>query len=332
MAVEARTDRPEVLEVLAVLDHRPTRLETDAERSLLARLGGGCNVPLAASAAVQGDRIELRARLVSPDGTIEIVAKRTGEATREGADRLGKQLARDLQDRGASKILEAAGIGQDPADWGPLDEAISQLPDGFDGLILTSANAVHRWAGRARLAGLDPIQLRPRWVVVAGDVTRAALAEYGVIADLVPTRSVSEEILRLMTEQVSEDLPGSTWLMPRAKVAREVLPDGLRSVGARVIVAPAYETRPPADSGPVLKKLEAGLAGITFASGSAVRNLQTVVGDKLVEKLAGVAVASIGPVTTKACTDAGLHVAIESETASIPMLAQAIVQHLREAS
>ncbi len=105
LGIQTRAGDYETLIPLQALEHKPTRLEVEAERAVLAALQGGCSVPLAAQARVDGDRITLSARVLSAEGAQEAVSTRRGEATREGATRLGRQVARELVDRGAARIL-----------------------------------------------------------------------------------------------------------------------------------------------------------------------------------------------------------------------------------
>ncbi len=107
MAVQGRADDEATAMLLHPLEHRPTRLEVEAERGVLAALGGGCSLPLGVSGRVSGDRLSLDAILLSTDGTSVVSAKRVGEATRTGAARLARTLCRDLHDRGAQALLSA---------------------------------------------------------------------------------------------------------------------------------------------------------------------------------------------------------------------------------
>ncbi|MBO4205479.1 hydroxymethylbilane synthase [Micromonospora echinofusca] len=116
LAVECRVDDPELIELLAVLDHAPSRAVVTAERALLATLEAGCSAPVAAFAELaegdDGDEIYLRGAVVSPDGTRDLRLSRTG--TPADAEGIGKALAADLLDRGADSILgqpEQSGPG-----------------------------------------------------------------------------------------------------------------------------------------------------------------------------------------------------------------------------
>lgn len=105
IAVQGRAGDGDVAALLHPLEHRPTRLEVKAERGLLAALGGGCSLPLGVRGTVSGDRLILEAVLLDPEGTSELRARRVGEATLVGAERLARTLCRDLMDRGAADLL-----------------------------------------------------------------------------------------------------------------------------------------------------------------------------------------------------------------------------------
>ena len=93
---------------LAKIDHGPTRACSLAEREVLWVLDGHCNSPIAGHAILSGDRISLRAAVISLDGRDMI------EATQEGAaDRpreLGRSVGLELLDKGAATIIEAAQL------------------------------------------------------------------------------------------------------------------------------------------------------------------------------------------------------------------------------
>lgn len=105
IAVEGRVDDSEVLELVRPIEHRPTRVEVEAERAVLGALEGGCSLPLGVAARADGGTLALVALAVSPDGSRVLRAERRGEATPVGARRLGRIVARDLLDRGARELL-----------------------------------------------------------------------------------------------------------------------------------------------------------------------------------------------------------------------------------
>lgn len=109
LAIECRVDDTDLVELLAALDHAPTRAAVTAERALLATLEAGCSAPVAAYAELAegdtGDEIYLRGAVISPDGARDIRLSRTG--TPADAAEIGKALAADLLDAGADTILVA---------------------------------------------------------------------------------------------------------------------------------------------------------------------------------------------------------------------------------
>nr|WP_323374112.1 hydroxymethylbilane synthase [Plantactinospora alkalitolerans] len=107
LAVECRADDSDLIELLSVLDHAPTRAAITAERSFLATLEAGCSAPVAGYAELaegdDGDEIYLRGAVISPDGSRDIRLSRTG--TPAEASEIGKALAAELLDLGADSIL-----------------------------------------------------------------------------------------------------------------------------------------------------------------------------------------------------------------------------------
>jgi hydroxymethylbilane synthase len=107
LAVECRLDDHDLVELLATLDHAPTRAAVIAERALLATLEAGCSAPVAAYAELaegeDGDEIYLRGAVISPDGSRSVRLSRTG--TPADAAEIGKALAADLLDNGADTLF-----------------------------------------------------------------------------------------------------------------------------------------------------------------------------------------------------------------------------------
>ncbi|MGC4811553.1 hydroxymethylbilane synthase [Micromonospora sp. DT228] len=111
LAVECRVDDNDLVELLATLDHAPSRSAVTAERAFLATLEAGCSAPVAAYAELaegdDGDEIYLRGAVISPDGTRDLRLSRTG--TPADAAEIGKALAAELLDLGADSILGHEG-------------------------------------------------------------------------------------------------------------------------------------------------------------------------------------------------------------------------------
>jgi hydroxymethylbilane synthase len=108
VAVEGREDDPRVARLLAPLDDVPARLATSAERALLARLEGGCLVPVGALARTDGGVLRLRGLVAALDGSRVIAGDDDAPAAGEAeACALGARLAERLLGDGAAEILRA---------------------------------------------------------------------------------------------------------------------------------------------------------------------------------------------------------------------------------
>ena len=91
-------------EICRLLDHAPTHAAVRAERGLLARLGGGCQVPIGAHATVHGDSLQLLGVVAAPDGG-EIIRAQDAGPVRD-AEQIGQRLGAKLLEMGAQRILE----------------------------------------------------------------------------------------------------------------------------------------------------------------------------------------------------------------------------------
>ena len=105
LGIEIRDDRPEMRELVAFLDHSPTRLCVTAERAFLRRLDGGGQVPIAAHAVLEGEELCLEALVADPLGKVVFRDTVRCAATLEDADAAGQKLAEKLLADGADKIL-----------------------------------------------------------------------------------------------------------------------------------------------------------------------------------------------------------------------------------
>lgn len=109
IAVECREDDIEINQLLQGVEHQPTRVATDAERSLLRRLEGGCQVPIGAYGEVIEDRLSLQAIVATLDGQRLIRAQ--GEGALNQAEELGIEVADKLLSMGGKEILQQVRSG-----------------------------------------------------------------------------------------------------------------------------------------------------------------------------------------------------------------------------
>src|SRR5213078_3917463 len=174
-------------------------------------------------------------------------------------------LAARLRALGAEAI-EAPAIRIEPTESEELDRAIERI-DEYALVCLTSPNGATLLAEGLMRRGRDARALAGAVVAAIGPGTAAALAGFGIGADVIPERSVAEALVEALEHVPVE---GRRVLVARAAEARDVLPDALRERGAEVDVVTLYETRAeplPED------RLRAVAAAdyVTFTSSSTVR-------------------------------------------------------------
>jgi len=104
VGIECRTDDAELHQLLACLNDPQTATRVTAERALNRHLNGGCQVPIACYAVLEGDQLWLRGLVGQPDGTQLLRAE--GRAPAEQAEALGVQVAEALLAQGAAQILK----------------------------------------------------------------------------------------------------------------------------------------------------------------------------------------------------------------------------------
>lgn len=237
-------------------------------------------------------------------------------------------LSEQLEALGA-RCYEAPAIKVVPPEsYELLDYSISRLSE-YHWLIFTSTNGVDAFFNRLRLKRLDARALHGLKVAAIGAATAARLKENGVLADLVPVEFKAEGILQALTPFIT---PGMNVLIPRALIARDILPQKLCDIGAKVDVVPAYRTvTGEADRERVRKLLgNAAVDLVTFASSSSVLNLLTLLGEDGVELLNSATVACIGPVTAMTCRDHGIRRDIIADEFTISGLVESIRKHYQE--
>lgn len=177
----------------------------------------------------------------------------------------------------------------------PLDRVLRRLEE-YDWLIFTSANGAERFGRRwRRVRRPFPKKLR---TCAIGPATSEAMRSFGFPVHRVSKEYVAESILKALPP-----VKGSRILIPRAAVARDVLPVELRRRGASVEVVEAYRTVPDRSGLVRLRRwVREGRVGcVAFTSSSTVRNFFALLGaaDRRRLKASGAVAASIGPVTTR---------------------------------
>ena len=231
------------------------------------------------------------------------------------------ELAAALSGAGA-RVVEVPVIEiADPEDGGVALRRAAEAVAGYDWVAFTSANAVHRFVSLLR----DGRAFGTARLAAVGEATATALAGYHLVADLVPDLDRTAEGLAVAFPVAPG---GGRVLFPRAAVARDSLPEGLRSKGWEVDEVEVYRTVPaPPPAAEVVAALEEAQV-VTFTSPSTVASylsMRTAAGEPLPVPPV---VACIGPVTAAAARKAGLEVAVESPSPSGEALVTAVAAYL----
>ncbi|BBD09807.1 uroporphyrinogen-III C-methyltransferase [Desulfovibrio ferrophilus] len=208
-------------------------------------------------------------------------------------------------------------------DYAEVQAAIGQI-ENYDWLVFTSVNGVLKFWEQLDGMGLDTRVLGGRKVAAIGPATAEALVARGVRPDFVPPKYVAESVVAGLIERGVGQ--GTKVLIPRARVAREVLPEELSKAGADVTVLPVYETGLNED-GPeeLVAKLDAGdIDYVTFTSSSTVENFFQLLAPEKLKQYPDVKLACIGPVTAKTLAEYGFTPDIQPEDYTIPALAAAL--------
>lgn len=253
--------------------------------------------------------------------TLPLAGKRIA-VTRARAQ--SEALAAPLEALGAQVIAIPTIEVRDPDSWSALDNALARLGE-FDFLVLTSVNGVQKLLERLTIAGRTTASLGHLEVGAIGPATAAELRAAGIRVDFVPQSYRAEGLLHALTER---DLAGKRFLIPRAKVARDVVPRVLGERRAHVEVVEAYQTALPLLDREALQKLLNPLPDlVTFTSSSTATNFARLLEDETKHGLmspAEIRAASIGPITSETARSLGFQVVLEAEEYTIPGLIAAI--------
>lgn len=234
--------------------------------------------------------------------------------------RQAAELAAPLSELGAEPILLPTIEIREAEDPEPLDEAIARLRT-YDWVIFTSVNGVRYFVEHLDRSVRDLRALSTVKICTIGPATRAAVEALHLKVDLMPEEYVAESLVAAFTD---EHLNGRRILLPRAAVARDVVPKELARRGASVDVVEAYRTVAPAGLAEHAAEVFARRPDwITFGSSSAVRNLIAAAG---APALAQLRLASIGPVTSATIRENALEVAAEGAPYTMEGLIAALVK------
>jgi uroporphyrinogen III methyltransferase/synthase len=209
-----------------------------------------------------------------------------------------------------------------PSSYEILDRAIGEIGS-FDWVIFTSANGVESFVDRMRTRACDIRELGRAAIAAIGPATADRLRRHALTVAAMPAEYRAEGVIDAIGV---ERIAGARILIPRAEIAREILPEMLRHHGARqVVVAPAYRTvMPAADAGGMRTLIAANAIDlVSFTSSSTVANFAATVR----VPAGGLKAATIGPITAETARAHGFDVVVAPTEYTVEALIAAIVQY-----
>ena len=220
-----------------------------------------------------------------------------------------------------------------PSSWNDLDNAIASI-EKFHWLILTSANGVNYLCDRLKTLGRDWRVLGNLKIAVVGKKTATVLQQKHLNPDFIPPDFVADSLV----ENFPESLQDKNILFPRVETGgRAILVKELTARGANITEVAAYESKCPktidikAWAALQSKRIDA----IAFASSKTVGNFYQLIQQQLKSEtsindiLDRVAIASIGPQTSKTCLELFGRVDIEAKEYTLEGLTTAIAEQMK---
>jgi uroporphyrinogen III methyltransferase / synthase len=221
-------------------------------------------------------------------------------------------LSSHLRELGLAVLLWPA-VSVSDAEPGALDSALRSLKD-FQWIVFASRHAV---AAVVERVPRPPADLR---VAAVGQATAQVLHQRGWSVDLQPEEA---NAAALVSAFATRPISGMNVLFPASSRALPTIAAGLTQLGARVVQVEAYRTEPTSlDVAGCRSRIErGGIAAVTFASPSAVVELERALGKEHFDRLlSGARVVAIGPTTARELVDRG-SAPVVAESATLQALA-----------
>ncbi len=244
----------------------------------------------------------------------------------------------ELLEKEGAIVIQFPTIETVPPDsWDALDNAINRL-DIYQWLIFTSANGVRFFIERLKANKKDIRELKGIKICTIGPKTAASVESIGIGVDAIPEKYIAEGVIEEMQKY---GIKGKKILLPRATVARDILPIELKKMGAEIDVVDAYKTVKPVEKANEIKNMlkNGEIDVITFTSSSTVKNFMSYFtpplssppskGEAWGGMFKDIIIASIGPITAKTVEEFGLKNAIVSDEHTIERFTEKITEYFR---
>jgi uroporphyrinogen III methyltransferase / synthase len=234
------------------------------------------------------------------------------------------ELCTLLESHGASMICFPTIEIKDPDSWDACDKAVWKLSE-YSSVCFTSKNAVTKFVERIRTIRPQAVDtLATRNIFAVGEKTRRSIESCGFSVLAAPKHASAEELAALVREH---QIKNAKILFPKSNIAKDDLPQHLRSLGAEVDEIIVYKTViPDPDNLEKIRQmlLENKIDVAAFFSPSSILNFAEMMGTGI---LAHTAIAAIGPTTAETIEQLGLSVTILSQKATAEGLVEAIENH-----
>ncbi len=230
-------------------------------------------------------------------------------------------FAHRLHELGA-EVLACPTINFDGVFDDRVAAALGELGS-YDWVLFTSANGVDFFMEALDQSGRDSRAFGGARIGCVGPATARRLSGYGLKADLVPETFVAEGLIESLT---GLGVSGARVLIPRAEVARDVLPDTLKELGAEVRILPIYRTTAGDVPAATRARIEAGdFDVVTFTASSTVEHFCRLFRPEVLTAIQErVIAACIGPITAKTAQSMGFRVDVTAEEYTIAGLTSAL--------
>jgi len=219
-----------------------------------------------------------------------------------------------------------------PKDYSPLDKALDNL-NSYNWLIFTSVNGVKFFFRRLAELNLAIANFSGK-IITIGPKTKEELTSKNIKVESFPQEYRAEAIVELIKPLIRS---GERVLLPRADIARKVLPEELKNLGLDVTEVTAYETvKDKNNVDDFLKLLQEGeIDYITFTSSSTVRNFFALIEEKIADKeliklLKTLKIAAIGPITRETLRDFGIEPDLVAKDYTIEGLLEVIIEDVEK--
>lgn len=215
-----------------------------------------------------------------------------------------------------------------PKSWAGVDKSIKEFKT-YDYIIFTSVNGVKNFLSRLTFNSFDSRIFHNKTIITIGEKTALELKKFGLEPDIIPKEYSAEGILDVLDRK---KIMNKNFLIPRAKIARDLLPKKLKELNAKVNVVTCYENKLPKITSEKKREIKKMLKNnkidvITFTSSSTVTNFFKIFNGIRIN-IGKVLIACIGPITAKTLKDHGLEPIIIAKKYTSEGLIEAMIDHL----